>query len=328
MKEPRLSKNTIVQALIRQLETLRDGEKAVEDLVAAGRPAIEPLKRFLFEGAPGVTYQPRQNAIQALAGLGATDVLLEYLKHKRDIPDPQTRLAEEAVEITAARALKNHLTPEVVAVMLEIMTERLQVGVVEALGEGRCIEALPYFIKALEDDICRNAAEEALLKLGDRARSALLETALSPAPSLSEESPSSLLRRRGALRLLERMLLPRHAWKTLRPCLEEHDPEIVISAARIAAKPGCGNQDDRRAVVRRLLALLSSNDPVVQEEVIGFFVKLYRDFRVFLEEEFMRRQESFGRAGSQDPMIPLLLRISREVDAIYSQKKKLKTDGP
>ena len=55
---------------------------------------------------------------------------------------------------------------------------------------------MPYFLWALGDGICRSYAEEAIRKLGDRARPFLSDAANSPNPSGDEETPSSLQRRR------------------------------------------------------------------------------------------------------------------------------------
>ena len=188
--------------LTQRLNWLRGGERTVQALIAFGSGAIEPLKRFLFEGRPGVTFQPRQWAVHALAGLGARDVLIDYLKWQKNIADPPTRLAEEAVEITAARALKAWPGKNTTQVLLDLAQSHLQPGLVDTLGDFKCVRAIPYFIRALEDDVCRASAIRALSKLGGRARSALIKTSQTPYPSVEEESPSSRIRRRNALALL------------------------------------------------------------------------------------------------------------------------------
>jgi len=235
-------------------------------LIALGRPAIDPLRRFLCEGAPGVTFQPRQWAVQALAALAAKDALVEYLRQDRQIADPAVRLAEEAVQISAARALKRWVKDqEVITLMFEIAATRIQAGVVEALGAARRAEAIPYLISALEDDVCRRAAEHALFSFGALARKALVAAATKPTPNEAEESPSSRLRRRSALTLLSRMLLPRSDWRTLRRCLDSRDPEILAAAARLAAK--LGNRDDKAVAVRRLTEVRESADSFLQQEI-------------------------------------------------------------
>lgn len=193
---------------------------------------------------------------------------------------------------------------------------------ITVLGEARRVEAIPYFIRALENDACRPAAEEALFKLGSHARAALMETALARSPSDREESPSSMRRRGSALVLLSKMLLPRHCWRMLRPCLEDGDAGIITAAARIAMKPGCGSLEDKRFAVHRLLTLLSSADPAAQEQIENCLVGQYKDVRVFLEEEFARCQRAWNPKNGDNPLIPRLLRISRLADEKYSKKRE------
>jgi hypothetical protein len=251
--------------LVRKLNSLRDGELAARELAELGQVAIGPVRRFLLEGKPVVSFQPRQWAVQALASLGAKAALIEYLRQRREILDPATRLAEEAVEISAARALKAWLTEDVVGLMLELAGVRLQVGLIETLGEARRLEAVPFFIRALEDDVCRSAAEVALYKLGIHAKPALLEAAARRAPSAQNESESSLRRRRSALGVVATMLLPRRCWGELRPYLEENDPGIVMAAARIAAK--IANREGKAFTVQRLLEASSSADLFLRRDI-------------------------------------------------------------
>ncbi|MBI5244665.1 MAG: hypothetical protein HY922_13435 [Elusimicrobia bacterium] len=265
-----------LDALVSRLELLRDGEQLVRDLIAQGPKAIAPLRRFLIDGRPSVTCQPRQRAVEALAGLHAKEVLMEYIRQPRHIPNPVTRLAEEAVEITAARALRAWPTPEVVALLLELAGAHLQPGILETLGEFRVREAIPFFIFGLEDDVCRSAAEGALRKLGAPAQEALVDAALSAAPSKEGESPSSLRRRRSAMRLLAEMkLAAREVWPRLSRMLEESDPDLLVSAAQMAA--GAGSPAERGQAMRSLLAAWPSADWRLQEQIGGCLIELCPD---------------------------------------------------
>jgi hypothetical protein len=145
-----------------------------------------------------------------------------------------------------------------------------------------------------------------------------METALARSPSAREESTSSLGRRSSALNLLAKLLLPRHCWKVLRPCLEDNDAGIVLAAMRIAMKPGCGSLEDRRFAVQRLLTLLSSADSAAQDKIENGLVSLYKDVRTFLEEEFAQCQRAWNPQNGSNPMIPKLVRISRLADEKYS----------
>jgi hypothetical protein len=48
--------------------------------------------------------------------------------------------------------------------MMKLIKEQPQPGVIDNLGEFKVEEAIPYFIKALEDSICHRSAKEALRK--------------------------------------------------------------------------------------------------------------------------------------------------------------------
>jgi len=73
--------------------------------------------------------------VEALAQLGAKEVLLEYLSQKREIPDAVARFGEEAVENTAARALSKWRTDNVYLFLKDYAQKRMLSGVIEALGK-------------------------------------------------------------------------------------------------------------------------------------------------------------------------------------------------
>ena len=89
-------------ALVDQLNSLQDLDLTVARLIARGRAAVPLLERFLMQGKPSVVYQPRRAAVEVLGALGAMDVLVRYLTVQKDIADPATRSAEQAVEDAAA----------------------------------------------------------------------------------------------------------------------------------------------------------------------------------------------------------------------------------
>jgi hypothetical protein len=125
-----------IARLVQNLNSLEEGERTVAKLMAYGRLAIEPLRLFLFEGKPSVIYQPRRWAVEALAAIGAKEVLIDYLKWKKEIPDPAVRFGEEPVENAAARALAAWRTDEVFETLLDVSRRRSQLGFVEALGNS------------------------------------------------------------------------------------------------------------------------------------------------------------------------------------------------
>ncbi len=172
-----------IQRLIEGLDSLREGEQSACKLAACGPRAIGPLREFLFRGRPSGICQPRRWAVMVLGSAGAKDVLIEYLRWEKQIPDPVARFGEESVESAAARALMDWRTEEVFQLFLELGRKRLLPDVVEALGEFGRGEAVPILDRALEDDLCREAAQTALRKLGEAARPALAQSAITPLPS-------------------------------------------------------------------------------------------------------------------------------------------------
>lgn len=194
-----------IRRLIEQLEDLHRGRRAAEQLAACGESAVGPLRDCLLNGPPSHIFQPRQWAVQALARLGAWPVLLEYLELPKDIPDPVIRFGEEAVENTAARALAARQTEEVFRVLLRLAGRRLLPGVIEALGSFRRPETADLFITALGDDLCRAAAEQSLRGLGAEALPALRAAARRGKGSRGRETPTEILRRKSAARLLSEL---------------------------------------------------------------------------------------------------------------------------
>jgi hypothetical protein len=224
-----------IQALIAELHTLRHGETTVAKLVACGQRAIGPLQALLFYGKPSSLYQPRQLAVEALADLGAQDVLMAYPRLPKAIPDAAARFGEEAVESTAARRLAAWRTDDVFAFLLALAHERTRVGLIEALGAFGRPEALPLLEQALADDYYRPAAEEALWKFGPAARDTLLRAAVTPLPNCYEETPASLRRRRSAVGLLAEIGIAPEDRPAVRSLLAEEDPDIVVAACKLLA---------------------------------------------------------------------------------------------
>lgn len=147
--EKAYGQSALINRYLEELDSLKDGEGAVARLVSCGPSAVEPLRRFLLEGKPGIVYHTRRFAVSALAGLGARDVLIEYLKRKKEIPDPAIRLSEEAVESAAALQLVRWPSEEVCQVLIAIAQERCLPGALEALGELKIFDAVPVLVNAL-----------------------------------------------------------------------------------------------------------------------------------------------------------------------------------
>lgn len=236
---------------IRRLSDLRKGDHAVERLALCGERAIEPLREFLMNGAPSHIYQPRQRAVHALARLGAHEILLEYLMMPKNIPDPVIRFGEEAVENTAARALAFWQTEDVFTALLGIAYTRMLPGIIETLASFQRWEPIPLFIAALMDDVSRTAAENALKSMGEVAIPAVMEVISMPHSPNHCESPSALLRRRSAMHILAELKVGTGEWPKINGLLTDADPEIAVSAARIALK--IAGPEETRAAIQTLI---------------------------------------------------------------------------
>ncbi len=305
------TEGTSISHLIERLNSLLEGEEAVAALVACGQRAIGPLRQFLMEGRPSGIYHPRRWAVNALTGLEAKDVLLEYLRSDRPIPDAVARMGEAAVQNAAAAALQQWPSDEVFEVLTGILRRRPLPGAVQTLGELGRTEAAPYVIAALEDDVCRATAEEALRQMGKAAVPELILAALNPRPDREQESPSSLLRRSSAARLLAEIGVSQEAWTRLKPLVNEAAPAILIAAARLARRAGA--EADKEAIAVRLVAAISEADWYFRDEIGDVLVEIYDSARPIIEREIAKRLDLPFEKRVFDPVLRTLLRVKRRV---------------
>jgi hypothetical protein len=298
-----------VHRLICELETLYRGEGAVASLIALGPVAIEPLSKYLLEGKPSKVFQPRLWAVKALAGLWAREVLVAYLLQEREIADPQERFGEEAVASAAARSLASWPDEDTRRFLLELSERRLLNGVIDALAEFQTPEAIPYFERALEDDFYRPAAENAFLKLGVMAGDALSQSAVTPRPNPSLETPGSLKRRRSAIRLLNIIGGSAFHWLIVRDLLHESDSELVVEASKLGLR--YGSEEDREMMANRLMELLSSAPWHLRQDIEENLVALNREVAGQIEEEIVQRLEQSEEVRTHDVRLRVLLRVKR-----------------
>ena len=301
-----------ISRYIEQLSSLKEGAQAVGKLITCGQPAIEPLRQFLLEGKPSPIFQPRQWAVEALAGLQAKDVLLVYLKQKKDISDPDVQLGEEAVESTAARQLSKWPSEEAFQVLLEIAKEHCLPGALEALGEFKRPESIPYLVMALADDVCRVTAEEALRKIGVPAKSELIRAVLTPWPGKDAESFSSLRRRGSAVGLLAEIGISADEWPKLHRLLNETDPAILVAVSRMVSK--VGGAKDKVFAVRRLIEALKAADWYFKDEIASVLVDLFDIAGPFVEQSIVRRSQSPDEKRGVDPVLLTLLRVKHRAE--------------
>lgn len=299
-----------IAALVNDLRFVYGGELTAAALVGVGPRAIPFVRDFLLGGAPHVVYQPRQHAVEVLGELGAKEVLIAYLLEERQIADTAARHAEDAVKSAAGRALGRWKTQDVFQVLWEMAGRKHLPGVVEALGEFRKPEAARYFVEALGDGGCRAEAREALRKLRESAKTAVLTAAVTPQPSAEEESPSSRIRRREAVRLLGEWRLPASDWVRAKPLLDDPDPEINVHAAGIAlaiAPPA-----KRGMAFRRLIAGLGAGDGFLQLEVEGILHANCSVLRSAIEAEIAARMHKPQRERYADRVLGVLLKLREQ----------------
>jgi hypothetical protein len=274
---------------IARLRALRDGDLAVLDLTGCGKAAVEPLREFLFTREPSGLFQARCQAVEALAALGAKDVLCDFLAHPRIVVDPVEQTGEDAVANAAARALIRWPDEDMFSLLMAAANRKLLAGVVEALGNYRRGEALPIFAAALAEDFCRPEAEEAFRKIGSLACPCLLQLADHRTPSLETESESSRRRRRSALRLLAELYRSDVLPEILPRLMADADPRIVFLACSIClprTRPA-----EREKVVVRLVGLLAGPDWMLRAEVEDLLIRYYALCRSAIEKRLPNARE-------------------------------------
>ena len=162
--------SSLIDRLVLALESLTDGELAVDMLIASGERAIAPLEELLLQGKARTIAVARCRAVRALGELQARGTLLAYFE-KCDLPaDPVVLFAEDAVRSAVALELMRWREDEVFQTLLRAAKQRATVVLIESLGEFCRSEAIPLLFETLEDDLCRNAAFAALCKTPAQTR--------------------------------------------------------------------------------------------------------------------------------------------------------------
>lgn len=302
-----------VHRLIAELDCLETGKEAAANLVEYGPNAIEPLRAYLLKGKPCKIFQPRFWAVQALGCLGAKEILLEYLSQEREIPDPEDRFGEEAVESAAARSLAAWPDEEMFQSLLKLSERRMLNGLIEALAAYKRPATIPYFERALEDDFYRATAEKAFQELGQLSYLALARSAVTPRPDACEETPSSLERRRSAVRLLNEIGMTPEYWPTLRRLLHESDGALVVGASKLGVS--LASREDLMAMTHRLIALLASGPWHLQEDVERLLVALEQESAQEISNEIAWRMAQPADVRAGDERLRALLRVRRRLES-------------
>ena len=214
------------------LRSLREGDRGVVVAASLGRYAVPALRDLLFERDPSGLFETRRRAVDALALIGAHEVLIEFLQSSHDPADAVEALGEDAVVNAAAHALTGVGDPRVFPLLLSLARKRILPGVIAALGSFHRVESIPYFVAALAEDESRPSAEAVLLELGAPARDALVAAARGEQLS-DDEGESRLRQRRSALVLLGRVGVEPHAWQELREIMRDRDPTVRRLACQL-----------------------------------------------------------------------------------------------
>jgi hypothetical protein len=291
-----------VKQAMAKLKSLHDGDLGVLAVTACGSRAVPALQALLFERERSGLYQPRYRAIDALAAMRAYDVLFEFLRTQREALDPVERFGDEAVINAAAMALSGLREERVFQLLLKLAERRSQPGVTAALAKFRRTEAIPYLIRALDEDTSRRAAETALRRLGRPARRPLLEAATRRPPNSELESESDRRRRRAALRLLADIGVPKKDWRAVRPLLNDADHKIAVLACKIffVSAPIW----ERTKAVRRLIALLPEVEWMLAEEIEDCLAAHFESARDIVEVTISK----LDRVGEDDSQRKRILR--------------------
>lgn len=294
--------------LILALDDLIDGERAIPALIALGPSAIPPLRRFLIERDPTTVYHPRRWAVRALAALDAREVLVEYLLSPHH-PDPEIRLAEEAVRNAAILEFLRWPDRATIRFLLELSQRYMLPALAEVFGSLRVEEAIPFLDRSLEDDVCRPAAETALAAIGEPARAPLLLSLDYRMPTAETESPSSLRRRRAILRVLAEIGPAPADAPRIAPLLGEPDPEIAIRAAVLLARAGVRSVTP--AAAERLIELTAGAPWFLLSDLEDCLVAWAADARPLIQATLARRAAAPLEERVRDQSLRVLLRVAR-----------------
>ena len=250
--------------LIAALDSLMDGDLAVDMLIACGPCAVPYLADFLLNGSPGTISLPRCRGARALGELGAIYTLISYFREYERPQDGAVLFAEDAVRSAVARELARWKSDEVFQVLLEAAAQRGTGGLVLALGEFHRPESVPLLFEVLEDDLCRDDAMNSLREIPGAARGFGI-LAIRGLTGVTLDGPSARCRRRATIQLLSELGVARSDWPDLCRFLWESDPGTVIAAAHIGFS--IAPETELPEIITALFEIAGSPDFVQEEDV-------------------------------------------------------------
>ena len=156
-----------IEHAVGQLKSLHDGDSGFLEVVELGPDVVPALRRLLFEPEPSGLHQVRGRAAEALAVLGAFDVLADFLLSRQPIVDPVERLGEEVVIGAAARAIARLRKEWVYRLLGDPAAHWRLAGVLAGRwGVLSSRETIEIFVRALSEDEVRLTAEAILRGYG------------------------------------------------------------------------------------------------------------------------------------------------------------------
>jgi hypothetical protein len=225
----------LLESLVRQLDSITDGDLAMAALIRRGPSAVPALETFLIAGKPRSIALPRCRAARALGALGAREALLAYFAAYILPQDAVVAFAEDAVRSAVAEELLRWRTEEVYTRLVTAAQQRSTLGLISAIGQFRDPRSLELLFFVLEDDICRSEAMLALRLLPTEAGRFALKT-LRGETAVPVTRASSHRRLRAVLSLLSELDVPANQWHVIEPFLNHDEPGIVLTAISIGCQ--------------------------------------------------------------------------------------------
>lgn len=252
-----------MELLIGALDSLVDGDLALEILISRGPRAIPYLADFLLKSSPRTIALPRCRAVRALGELGGHTALISYFTGYKPPRDAAVLFAEDAVRSAAAGELMRWKSEEVFQILLAAARQRATGAIVLALGEFCRPETVPLLFDLLEDDLCRADAMASLRKLPDATRQFGI-LSIRGLTGVTMDGASARCRRRATLQLLVEIGVTPSDWLDLRRFLWERDPGTVIATAQIGFKSA--PDAEHSAIAIALLRAAERFDPIQEED--------------------------------------------------------------
>lgn len=153
--------------------------------------------------------------------------------------------------------------------------------------------------------------EEALRKMGQSAIRELIRAALNPLPDRDRESPSSLLRRTSAVRILADIGLSTEQWAQLNALIDEPAPEILIAVCRIAKQ--VGDEKSVLAVANRLTKVIGHVDWYLLDKIADMLVDIYETARPLIERTIAAHRRLPLEAQLFDVVLLALTKVKQKV---------------